>query len=99
MVREWDADDIARITHALASPVRRFALELLVVGGASAGDISASIIDTFGVSKARSSQHLGILSRARLVDVTADAQWRWYTLSPNAAQPLIQWLRSLERSY
>ena len=99
MAREWDEDDIARIAHALASPVRRFALELLVVGGASAGDISASIGDTFGISKARASQHLGILARAGLVDVTVDAQWRWYRLSPNAAQPLIEWLRALERSY
>jgi len=99
MDHDWEADEIARIAHALASPVRRFALELLVVGGATAGDLSASISDNFGVSSARASQHLGILARACLVDVTVEAQWRWYTLAPNAAQPLIDWLRALEGSY
>jgi len=99
MARDWEADEIAGIAHALASPVRRFVLELLVVGGATAGDLSASISDNFGVSSARASQHLGILAHARLVDVTAEAQWRWYALAPRAAQPLIDWLRALERSY
>ena len=98
MAREWETDEIAHIAHALASPVRRFALELLVVGGTNAGDLSASISDTFGISNARASQHLGILARAHLVDVTVEAQWRWYTLTPRGAQPLIEWLRALERS-
>lgn len=99
MNRDWEADEVARVAHALASPVRRFALELLVVGGATAGDLAASIGDNFGVSDARASQHLAILARAGLVEVTAEAQWRWYTLAHRAAQPRIEWLRALERSY
>jgi len=99
VARDWEADEIALVADALASPVRRFVLELLVVGGATAGDLSASISDNFGVSTARASQHLGVLARARLVDVTVEAQWRWYSLAPRAAQPLINWLRALEASY
>jgi len=98
----WDEDDeaeIARIAHALASPVRRFVLELLVVGGTTAGDLAASISDNFGLSTARASQHLGVLARAELVNVTVEAQRRWYSLAPRAAQPLIEWLRALESSY
>ena len=38
-------------------------------------------------------------ARARLVEATVDAQWRWYRLTPSAAQPLIEWLCALERSY
>jgi len=82
-----------RIPHAIQ------ATRQTIDRGATAGDLSASIRDNFGVSNARASQHPRILSRARLVNVTADAQWRWYTLFPKAAQPLIEWLRSLVRSY
>lgn len=99
MTRDWEVEEVESVAHALASPVRRFVLELLVVGGATASDLSASIRDNFGISTARASQHLGVLARARLVEVTVDAQWRWYRLSPSAAQPLVEWLRSLERSY
>ena len=96
--RAWDTPEMAAITYALASPVRRFVLELLVVGGATAGDLSASIKDNFGHSDARASQHLGVLTKAGLVTVTAEAQWRWYALTRHPAQPLIEWLRALELS-
>jgi len=93
-----EAAEIDRLAHALADPARRFALELLVVGGAAAGDLAASIGDTFGVSSARASQHLRLLARAGLVEVTVDGPWRWYTLPRSPGGQLIDWLRRLDRS-
>lgn len=93
-----EADEVDRVARALADPARRFALELLVVGGANAGDVAASISDTFGVSTARASQHLQLLARAGLVEVTADGPWRWYSLPRSPGSPLTDWLRGLERS-
>ncbi|MCB2412680.1 helix-turn-helix domain-containing protein [Demequina sp. TTPB684] len=95
---EGDAE-LDRVARALADPARRFALELLVVGGASAGDLAASLSDTFGISTARASQHLQLLAKAELVDVTADGPWRWYSLPRTVGRPLRDWLRGLERSY
>ncbi|MBC7298786.1 MAG: winged helix-turn-helix transcriptional regulator [Demequina sp.] len=98
---DWleEDEEIDHVARALADPARRFALELLVVGGAAAGDIAASISDTFGVSTARASQHLQMLARAGLVEVAVDGPWRWYALPRAPGRPLIDWLRRLERSY
>ena len=85
------------MARALAEPARRFAMDLLVVGGAAAGDLAASISDTFGVSIARASQHLQTLARAGLVEVTVDGPWRWYTLPHSPGSPLIDWLHKLGR--
>ncbi len=92
-------DEIDRVARALAGPARRFALELLVVGGAAAGDLAGSISDTFGVSTARASQHLQLLARAELVEVAIDGPWRWYTLPRSPGRPLINWLRQLDRPF
>ncbi len=89
--------EIDRLARALADPARRFALDLLVVGGAAAGDLAASVSDTFGVSTARASQHLQLLARAGLVEVTVDGPWRWYSLPRSPGSPLIDWLHRLKR--
>ena len=94
-----DEAELDRVARALAHPARRFALELLVVGAAAAGDLAASISDTFGVSAARASQHLQLLARAGLVEVTVDGPWRWYSLPRSVGGPLRDWLRGLERPY
>ena len=95
---EEDAE-LDRLARALADPARRFALELLMTGGAAAGDLAASISDTFGVSTARASQHLQLLARAGLVEVTVDGPWRWYNLPRSPGGQMVDWLRRLERSY
>jgi DNA-binding transcriptional ArsR family regulator len=97
--QEEDDAEIDRLARALADPARRFALDLLVVGGAAAGDLAASISDTFGVSTARASQHLQVLAQAGLVEVTVDGPWRWYSLPRSPGGQLIDWLRGLERCY
>lgn len=94
-----EQEEIDRLARALADPARRFALTLLVSGGAAAGDLAASISDTYGVSTARASQHLQELARAGLVEVAVDGPWRWYALPRSPGGPLIDWLRGLERSY
>ncbi len=92
-----EEDEIDRMARALADPARRFALTLLMTGGAPAGDLAASISDNFGISTARASQHLQLLARADLVDVVIDGPWRWYTLPRSPGRPLIDWLRQLDR--
>lgn len=91
-----EADEIDRVARALAHPARRFALTLLVPGGAAAGDLAASISDTYNVTTARASQHLQQLARAGLVDVAVDGTWRWYSLPRSLGGPLIEWLQGLQ---
>ncbi|MDN4475974.1 metalloregulator ArsR/SmtB family transcription factor [Demequina sp. SYSU T00192] len=86
------------ILTALAHPVRRRLLELLEFGAATAGDLSASAADSFGISPARASQHLRVLAHAGLVDVMPDGTHRWYSLADGAADDIADWLARLRLS-
>lgn len=92
-----EQDELDRVARALAEPARRFALTLLVTGGAAAGDLAASISDHYGVTTARASQHLQVLARAGLVEVTVDGPWRWYSLPAVPGYALRVWLGQLDR--
>lgn len=84
-----------RVLRALAHPVRRFLLEMLVDVDASAGDLAASAAVNFGISSARGSQHLQVLAEAELVTVIPDGPWRYYRLAPNGSDVAVAWLAGL----
>ena len=95
----FEAMILDRKIRALADPVRRRLLELLLPGSATAGDLAASVAAEFGISTSRGSQHLQVLARAELVSVTADGPLRNYRLVEGALNEVSRWLRlsSLER--
>ncbi|MFW7415462.1 ArsR/SmtB family transcription factor [Demequina sp. SO4-18] len=92
------AADLHRTLKALADPVRRFLLDLLAEGEATAGDLAASAAVNFGISAKRGSQHLQVLAKAGLVHVSPDGPWRTYELRPGGTDLLVEWLARLERS-
>ncbi|MFN3866603.1 MAG: ArsR/SmtB family transcription factor [Demequina sp.] len=81
---------------ALANPVRRFLLELLIDGEATAGELAASAAANFGISAKRGSQHLQVLAQAGLVDVLPAGTWRSYRLKPGGGDEVIEWLARLD---
>ena len=86
--------DLDGALRALAHPVRRFLLELLVVGEAAAGDLAAPAAVTFGISTSSASQHLAVLVKADLLEVV-DGTWRWHRLSPGPGAIITAWLEQL----
>jgi DNA-binding transcriptional ArsR family regulator len=84
-----------KVMHALAHPVRRFILELIITEGAYAGDLAASAASNFGISTQRASQHLAVLADAGLVEVAADGTWRFYRLKPGSTDVVLRWLDAL----
>lgn len=80
---------------ALASPARRTALDLLVFGATTAGDLTASLQDLYGISRSRASQHLNALARSRLTWVSADGARRVYGIEDRAVDAGLAWLTHL----
>jgi DNA-binding transcriptional ArsR family regulator len=66
------------------------------VDDATAGDLAASVADTWGISISRASQHLQVLARAQLVDVIADGNTRIYRRASGAGEPLAAWMKDVE---
>jgi DNA-binding transcriptional ArsR family regulator len=75
------ADDLSLVFHALADPTRRAIISRLRDGPTTVGDLA----QPFAMTRPAISQHLNVLQRARLIERTADAQWRRVTLR---AEPL-----------
>lgn len=87
--------ELDQVMHALAHPVRRFMLELIMFEGAYAGDLAASAAANFGISPQRGSQHLKVLVQAELVHVTADGSWRFHRLNRGSTDAVTRWLSAL----
>ena len=88
-------DELQRVLHALAHPVRRYLLSIIGPDDVSAGDLAASAAAVFGISSARGSQHLRVLADAGLVDVIAEGTWRFYRPNPAGVTVLRDWLNEL----
>jgi DNA-binding transcriptional ArsR family regulator len=85
-----DADPIF---NALANPVRRRLLELLVDGPRTAGELAAE----FELSRPAVSEHLAILRRAALVQEQPKGRQRHYHLDASPLAEVDQWLHPFER--
>ncbi len=80
------------VFSALANPVRRQVVMLLLLEERSAG----SIAEAFDISRSAVSEHLGVLRQAGLVQETKAGRERIYSLN---AQPLValrDWLAPYE---
>lgn len=84
------ADDVF---SALANPVRRQLLELLVDGPRTAG----SLAEPFALSRPAVSEHLAVLRRAGLVREEPSGRERHYHLTAEPLAEVGQWLTPFER--
>ena len=92
-----------RALHAIADPTRRRILLVLKQGGGEktpapkhihssclcGGDIEARI----HLSQPTISHHMGILTKAGLVEATKHGQWRWYRRNEKALRQVVKMLR------
>ena len=96
-------ESLDRALHAIADPTRRRILQALRhtetdaktqrTGATSpclcAGDIEARV----QLSQPTISHHMGILTRAGLVEATKKGQWRWYRRNEKAIRSVVKTLR------
>ena len=94
-----------RALHAIADPTRRRILQALKQGQAQAkaaghkaramgpclcaGDIEERV----RLSQPTISHHMGILTKAGLVEATKKGQWRWYRRDEKAIRVMVKTLR------
>lgn len=81
------------VFSALANPVRRRVLELLVEGPRTAG----AIAEQFELSRPAVSEHLGVLRRAELVREESVGRERHYHLHAETLAEVGEWLQPFER--
>ncbi|MGE5596360.1 MAG: metalloregulator ArsR/SmtB family transcription factor [Hyphomicrobiales bacterium] len=79
--------------EALANPVRRQLLELLVDGPKTAGSLAGQI----DLSRPAVSEHLQVLRRTQLVRDRAVGRQRYYELNPAPLLEVRGWLQQFER--
>lgn len=80
------------IFSALAHPVRRQVISLLLVRERTAGKIA----EEFEISRSAVSEHLGILRHADLVRETKSGRERIYSLNAEPLAELRNWLEPFE---
>ncbi|MER5389828.1 metalloregulator ArsR/SmtB family transcription factor [Saccharopolyspora sp. NPDC002686] len=73
---------------ALAQPIRRQILDLLLERPRLAGEVAEQL----SLPQPAASKHLRVLRETGLVQVRVDAQRRWYELRPEALSELDEWL-------
>jgi DNA-binding transcriptional ArsR family regulator len=78
---------------ALANPVRRQLLELLVDGPRTAGDLARQI----DLSRPAVSEHLQVLRNAEVVRGEPSGRERYYHLNPAPLLEANAWLQQFER--
>lgn len=86
-----------RALHAIADPTRRRILQALKQGEAvakgarlCAGDIEERV----RLSQPTISHHMGILTKAGLVQATKVGQWQWYRRNEKAIRGVVKRLRA-----
>src|ERR1022692_2763301 len=85
--------------HAIGDPTRRRILDSLkprgnnssgTLSGLCAGDIEQQV----HLSQPTISHHMAILTKAGLVEVVKQGQWRWYRRNEKALRRLVKSLRT-----
>ena len=89
---------MGRILRAIADPTRRRILRLLKekgshAAGGSKGMCAGDIVSRVKLSQSTVSHHLGVLSKAGLVNVRKTEQWRWYRRNPGVLKAAVETLR------
>ncbi len=76
------------VLQALSDESRRTVLEALRGGPATVGELAALL----PIARPGVSRHLRVLREAGLVEVRQEAQWRYYSLSPEPLAEVDDWL-------
>ncbi|HET9308147.1 MAG TPA: metalloregulator ArsR/SmtB family transcription factor [Candidatus Sulfotelmatobacter sp.] len=91
-----------RALHAIADPTRRKILQVLKEGGpkiAAPNTVpghclcGGEIEERIRLSQPTISHHMGILTKAGLVEATKHGQWRWYRRNEKAIRQMVKMLR------
>lgn len=77
---------------ALADPVRRRILELLVPGEREAGFLTGAVHAEFGISQPATSRHLRLLREAGLTRCRSAGRRRVYSVAPEGVREAERWL-------
>ncbi len=78
----------ATVFHAIADPTRRGLLLMLRDGEMGASDLARP----FDTTQSAISQHLGILSRAGLVQYRREGRRRYYQVLPQPLREVADWV-------
>ena len=81
----------------LGDPVRRRILELLADGERTAGAVSATIQQEFGISQPAVSQHLRVLRDSGFATVRAEGTRRLYAVDATPLREVDLWLERFRR--
>jgi DNA-binding transcriptional ArsR family regulator len=81
--------------NAVAEPLRRQILDLLVGGERSVNDLVALL----GLAQPQVSKHLRVLREVGLVDVRDEGRQRIYRLNGPALKPIHDWIAGYERTW
>lgn len=76
----------------LGDPIRRRILELLSEGERSAGEITATVMDEFGITQPGVSQHLRVLRESGFASVRPIGARRLYAVEPVPLREIDGWL-------
>lgn len=91
-----------RALHAIADPTRRKILQVLKEGApkiAAPNTVpghclcGGEIEERIRLSQPTISHHMGILTKAGLVEATKHGQWRWYRRNEKAIRQVVKMLR------
>ncbi len=88
-----------RALHAIADPTRRRILVALKqrggnVSGKNNGLCAGDIEERMQLSQPTISHHMGILTKAGLVEVVKQGQWRWYRRNEKVLRRVVKNLRA-----
>jgi DNA-binding transcriptional ArsR family regulator len=76
----------------LGDPVRRRLLELLADGDRTAGELTGTVREEFGISQPAVSRHLRVLRESGFATSTPQAQQRLYSLRTEPLAEVDAWL-------
>lgn len=85
--------------EVLGDPVRRRILELLAGGEQTAGALSATVGQEFGISQPAVSQHLKVLRDGGFTTVRPQGTRRLYAVNPDALRDVDAWLERFRQSW
>ncbi len=86
----------ADVFTAIAHPVRRQILDMLVPGEQSVGQLAEPFVESQAMTRPAISQHLAILLESGLVDREKRGREQYYRLRPENLNDLRDWLRHYE---
>ena len=92
-----DEESLDRALRAIADPTRRRILQALRDGAKTAegGRLCAGDIEErVKLSQPTISHHMGILTKAGLVEASKQGQWRWYKRNEKAIRQMVKTLKS-----